>query len=67
MSEVETQKQEYFKKYEQYKAYFFKEKSEKEARINELKILREGLKDVDPAVNQLVRAENYKSLHAQEV
>ena len=30
---------------------YFKEKSEKEARINELKILREGLKDVDPAVN----------------
>ena len=38
-----------------------KEKSEKEARISELKVLREGLKDLD-AANQLARAENYKAL-----
>ena len=49
ISEVESQKMEYHKKYDYYKNLFYKEKTEKDNKINELKIYRDANQTIPEA------------------
>ena len=65
-TEVEKQKEEFRKKYENYKKMFMNEKTEKEAKMKELQILREKEGPIENIVDLRAKYENLKELHNKE-
>lgn len=65
-SDSETQREEFRKKYEQYKKLFMNEKLEKECKIKELTLLKEKEGPIEDATQIKIKYENLKQANQKE-